>query len=673
MSHVSVGPTSTEQEEILDSLENLAISGPNEGIYKITATTFGNREFGSGEGTITGSGTANYIPKWNSSSSIINSLIYDDGTNVSIGVYFSYEASTATLSIGGADTMVVNGTVITTRLQLHADDSALMATSEHHIHSDTAGLGAIQYFARSRGTEAIPTVVQSGDTLGEIYAVGYDGTDYATSAKISFEANGTPGSNDMPGRISFHTAADGSQTLIERGRFTNSGSASQLFIASYDGAGTNPASLVLAGNYTSNPTYHASLNGFYNNDGWLDIKKQSSRIMLFRDGSIEYTPGGLTGALEYSAFSIAQTWNTTGNPAAIKVNITNTASGATSRLIDLQIASTSQWAVNKDGTIIGNVNGGKADFSSTIGAQAFRTLGVGRENNSLTFEIQSGRTHTTQVGVTMLNSSTFTGTSSSFSGVSVNPSFVPTGAGSANFRTLGLAYTINNAAGAQTGTATGFYINATETSLNGMAHNLIDVNVSAVSKFSVTNTGIGSFASTVNVGAAGRLRFGGGATSAITSGTDGSLLLSNASLNDFDYLQFGGTTSSFSALERVSTGIAPRLADGSGAARWLEGQGTDVASASTITLGSGNTFELTGTTTVDLITSTNWYEGSKITLIANESVTINHATATSGADITILLAGAAAFNMTANDTLTLVYSSTTAGGIAWREISRAVI
>jgi len=107
--------------------------------------------------------------------------------------------------------------------------------------------------------------------------------------------------------------------------------------------------------------------------------------------------------------------------------------------------------------------------------------------------------------------------------------------------------------------------------------------------------------------------------------------------------------------------------------RLLGLQGADVASAGTIALGDGNAFELTGTTAVGLITSTGWQDGSVITLIANENVTINHATATSGSDITILLAGSANFAMTANDTLTLVLSTTTAGGQAWREIARTAI
>lgn len=124
------------------------------------------------------------------------------------------------------------------------------------------------------------------------------------------------------------------------------------------------------------------------------------------------------------------------------------------------------------------------------------------------------------------------------------------------------------------------------------------------------------------------------------------------------------------AINQILTLNAKVLVNG----RMEEQQGTDVASASTIALTyTGNTFELTGTTSVTLITSTGWQNGSKITLIANESVTITNGTATSGADITIRLAGAANFNMAAGDDLTLLLSETTAGGQVWREVSRTDI
>ncbi len=103
-------------------------------------------------------------------------------------------------------------------------------------------------------------------------------------------------------------------------------------------------------------------------------------------------------------------------------------------------------------------------------------------------------------------------------------------------------------------------------------------------------------------------------------------------------------------------------------------QGADVASATNLAVGTdGDTFELTGTTKVDLISNVNFQEGAEITLIANESVVIDHGTATSGTNVQIRLAGAVDYSMTAGDTLTLQLSSTTAEGQAWRELGRAVI
>lgn len=76
-----------------------------------------------------------------------------------------------------------------------------------------------------------------------------------------------------------------------------------------------------------------------------------------------FTPPTLTGSSATSALSISQTWNTTGNPSLIFANVTNTASGASANLMDLQAGGNSQFRINKTGTItingpINNVNTG---------------------------------------------------------------------------------------------------------------------------------------------------------------------------------------------------------------------------------------------------------------------------------------------------------------------------
>ena len=61
------------------------------------------------------------------------------------------------------------------------------------------------------------TLVEDDDYLGKIEFAGADGTDYnALGAIIQVRVDGTPGSNDMPGRMEFHTTADGNPNPIER-------------------------------------------------------------------------------------------------------------------------------------------------------------------------------------------------------------------------------------------------------------------------------------------------------------------------------------------------------------------------------------------------------------------------------------------------------------------------
>jgi lysophospholipase L1-like esterase len=102
-------------------------------------------------------------------------------------------------------------------------------------------------------------------------------------------------------------------------------------------------------------------------------------------------------------------------------------------------------------------------------------------------------------------------------------------------------------------------------------------------------------------------------------------------------------------------------------------QGADVAStAGAMTLGSnGNTFEITGTNSITLLSNVGWQNGSEVTLMFTGAATLTHATATSGTDITMILAGAANFVASADDTITLVLGEI--GGVqAWREKCRSV-
>ena len=78
---------------------------------------------------------------------------------------------------------------------------------------------------KSRGTSVgADTVVQDDDNVGEILFTAADGSDRTPQvASVRAAVDGTPGSDDMPGRLEFYTTADGSQTISERMRLDSNG------------------------------------------------------------------------------------------------------------------------------------------------------------------------------------------------------------------------------------------------------------------------------------------------------------------------------------------------------------------------------------------------------------------------------------------------------------------
>lgn len=110
--------------------------------------------------------------------------------------------------------------------------SSAMRVQISHTSSNMAQLatfaddafGADVVFTKSRAASiGTNTVVSSGDALGNLIFIGADGTNYVRAAQISAAVDGTPGTNDMPGRLVFSTTADGASSPTERMRITNAG------------------------------------------------------------------------------------------------------------------------------------------------------------------------------------------------------------------------------------------------------------------------------------------------------------------------------------------------------------------------------------------------------------------------------------------------------------------
>jgi hypothetical protein len=81
------------------------------------------------------------------------------------------------------------------------------------------------YLGKTRGTSVgANTIVQANDDLGTISFNGADGTDMVSvGARIQCQVDGTPGVDDMPGRLVFSTTAAGASSPTERMRIRNDG------------------------------------------------------------------------------------------------------------------------------------------------------------------------------------------------------------------------------------------------------------------------------------------------------------------------------------------------------------------------------------------------------------------------------------------------------------------
>jgi hypothetical protein len=234
-------------------------------------------------------------------------------------------------------------------------------------------------------------------------------------------------------------------------------------------------------------------------------------------------------------------------------------------------------------------------------------------------------------------------------------------AGSANFRLFGVEYTIN-ASGAQTGTATGIFLNATETALNGMTHNLMDLQVGGVSKFYVSRTGAGIFQNTVQ---AAEFYSGNNGLSIngqikISSTISGIVILANGTTTDFNRLQLGGTTNAFPAIKRNAAAIDFRLADDSGYANVVSKNLTSYhdtnASAGilAIDLGADKKAVLTGSGGTNGMPSVGSTSANDFGII----VSFNHA-ARFTQNLSLIIGGA--FNVTEQTSAILQLESTTRG------------
>jgi hypothetical protein len=152
-----------------------------------------------------------------------NQFLKNGATAGSLGYSSVVEDSSGRLLVGtsSARNNFFN-TAADANLQLEGAAGARRASIISCEASATAGGGLVLAHQRS-GSVGGNTIVQNADVIGRVTYQGNDGTEFVEAASINCEVDGTPGANDMPGRLVFSTTADGASSPTERMRITQAG------------------------------------------------------------------------------------------------------------------------------------------------------------------------------------------------------------------------------------------------------------------------------------------------------------------------------------------------------------------------------------------------------------------------------------------------------------------
>jgi hypothetical protein len=180
-------------------MSKVRLTGTTSGFTELTAPAV------AGSNTITlpsGNGSANQLLKNGATAGSLefaSNVVIDSSGRLLVGT---------SSTLGNLETLQVNST------------SPANVLGVYRQSNDASGPRI--FLGKTRGSET--SIVQNGDIIADIRFVASDGVDIASqAASIGSYVDGTPGANDMPGRLVFSTTADGASTPTERMRIASNG------------------------------------------------------------------------------------------------------------------------------------------------------------------------------------------------------------------------------------------------------------------------------------------------------------------------------------------------------------------------------------------------------------------------------------------------------------------
>ena len=273
----------------LDELHNVAAQTPSNGdtlVYNTTTSLWENSSTFSSNKVISVTDNTNAALRITQLGTG-NALLVEDATNPDSTPF----VIDATGRVIAGNTLAVSFTGgLLPQMEVLGNTNNTSAFGIGSFRAD-AGSGYATFLkSRSATVGTLGGAVISGDSLGTILWNGDDGTAGIQAASISASVDGTPGTNDMPGRLVFNTTADGAIAPTERMRIDSAG---RVGIGGTPAAGEN---LHIAKTVTGSTTANAVIN-----DGAVQSDVTSTARMFYTSPSTVATAFTLGSLVHYSA------------------------------------------------------------------------------------------------------------------------------------------------------------------------------------------------------------------------------------------------------------------------------------------------------------------------------------------------------------------------------------
>ena len=177
----------------------------------------------------TGTGTANKLTKWSSTSALTNSLIYDDGTNIGVNTTSPNFTSAGRQVVdinGSSQAMIVLSTAGTGKGYFYHNgtDSILSNSTSSGYLAFAAGSATERVRITSTGATLFGTTIDNGTDKVQV-AGSITSTNFRAVNSNGFTANDTLGSVDLTNNSAsmfFHTNSNGGASYITFNRFNGS-------------------------------------------------------------------------------------------------------------------------------------------------------------------------------------------------------------------------------------------------------------------------------------------------------------------------------------------------------------------------------------------------------------------------------------------------------------------